>query len=62
MPGRVQIDRTTTVNLYGAFTVGDLLAALDGLPSSARVSIKHHDATDQRDSSSTTITVHGVGA
>lgn len=62
MAARVQIQRSTTVRFDGPFTVGDLVAALDGLPTSAGLSVKHHDATDQRDSTSTTFTAHGAGA
>lgn len=62
MAGQVQISRTTTVVFHGAFSVGDLIASLDGLPLDGRVSVKQHDATDQRDSTSTTFTVTGAGA
>lgn len=60
-PNRVRVERTTSATVCGTLTVNDLRSVIDGLPGDARVSIKQHDATDQRDTTSTTITVHGVG-
>jgi hypothetical protein len=53
---------TTTLTLTGTLTVGELMAHLDGLPSSATIRVQHH-AGDQRDPAYTTMTItHPTGS
>lgn len=64
MAGQVRVERRTAVTFYGPITLGELrgfVRELDGTPDEARVQVTHYPG-NQRDGSSTTITVHGVGA
>lgn len=63
MPGSIQVTKRTSATFTSSFTLGDLrtfLQACDGVAASARVQIEHYTSRDQRDPSTTTITVHGA--
>lgn len=59
----IRVTKHTEVTFYGSFSLGDLRAFLrqcDGIDARAAVQVKHHAAVDQRDDTSTTITVLGA--
>jgi len=59
----IRVTKQTAVTFTGPITLGDLrrfVEQCDGVDDSAPVNVKHHDATDQRDDTYTTITVGGA--
>jgi hypothetical protein len=59
---QIRVTKQTSITFYGSVTLGDLRAFLrqcDGVDDTATVEVKHYQG-DQRDGSSTTITVHGA--
>lgn len=63
MVGSIQVTKRTSATFTSSFTLGDLRAfmeACDGVADSARVQVEHYVSRDQRDPSTTTITVHGA--
>lgn len=63
MAGSIQVTKQTQARFGAGFTIGDLRAfvdACDGVADGTRVTVAHHESRDQRDSSTTTITVHGA--
>lgn len=59
----IRITKQTSVTFYGSFNLADLrsfLAQCEGIDGKAAVQVNHHDAVNQRDDTSTTITVLGA--
>jgi len=59
----VRVTKQTAVTFTGPITLGDprrFVEQCNGVEDRASVNVKHHDATDQRDDTYTTITVEGA--